>query len=116
MSEYEKVVRGAFRQTIFFLLVAITSLLFLVVCAPKLNGHALKTILLGSGATMAIAALIAQNRYSHFIALLTPNTFVSDEFTAVLLKYRKYQSAGSWVLLLLAVLGVLVGAYASLVS
>ena len=116
MSECEKMVRGAFWQTVFFLLVAVASLLLVVVCATKLNGHVLKTILLGGGAAMAIAALIAQNRYSHFTALLTPNTFVSDEFVAVLLKYRKYQAAGSWVLLLLAVLGVLVGAYASLVS
>lgn len=55
---------------------------------------------------MAIAALVAQNRYSHFNALLTPNTFVSSEFVTVLLKY---QQVGSWVLLLLAVLGVFIG-------
>lgn len=116
MSEYKKMVRGALWQTTFFVLIAIASLLLAFVCAVKLNGHALKTSLLGSGAAMAIAALIAQNRYSRFTALLTPNTFATEEFVMVLLKYRKYQSAGSWVLLLLAVLGVLVGAYGSLVG
>jgi|APLak6261663543_1056040.scaffolds.fasta_scaffold02601_1 hypothetical protein len=116
MSEYEKMVRRAFRQTMFFLAIAIASLLLVPMCAAKLDGHALKTTLLGSGAAMAIAALIAQNRYGHFTALLTPNTFASDDFVAVLLKYRKYHLAGSWVLLLLAVIGVLVGVYGSLVS
>lgn len=95
-----------FGKPFFFLLIAISSLLLVFICTLKLEGDALKMSLLWSGAAMAIAALVAQNRYSHFNALLTPNTFVSSEFVTVLLKY---QQVGSWVLLLLAVLGVFIG-------
>jgi hypothetical protein len=116
MSEYEKMVKSTLWKTTFFLLVAVASLLLAFICALKLEGHVLKTGLLWGGAAMAIAALVAQNNHSHFTALLTPNTFVSSEFAAVLLKYRKYQPAGSRVLLLLAILGVLVGVYGSLVG
>lgn len=116
MSEYEKMVKRTLWQTAFFLLIAIASLLLVFISAFQFEGHSLKISLLWSGAAMAIAALIAQNRHSHFSALLTPNTFATSEFVTVLLKYRKYQPAGSWVLLLLAALGVLVGVYGSLVS
>jgi hypothetical protein len=105
-----------FGKPFFFLLIAISSLLLVFICTLKLEGDALKMSLLWSGAAMAIAALVAQNRYSHFNALLTPNTFVSSEFVTVLLKYREYQQDGSWVLLLLAVLGVFIGVYGSLVG
>lgn len=116
MSEYEKMVRRTFWQTVSFLLVAVVSLLLAIICGVVLKGQVLKISLLSSGALMAIAALFAQNMYSHFKALLTPNAFTSDEFDSVMLKYRKYQYFGNRSLLLLAVLGILVGFCSSLVG
>lgn len=116
MSEYEKMVKRTFWQIIFFLLITIVSLLAVLISAYQFEGHSLKISLLWSGAGVAIAALIAQNRHTHFSTLLTPNTFATSAFVMVLLKYRKYQLAGSWVFLLLATLGVLVGVYGSLVG
>jgi len=75
----------------------------------------MKDALLLSGAVLAMAALIAQNRYGRFEELLTPNTFASREYITILINNRKYQAAGGWIFLLLAILGVLIGVYGSLV-
>lgn len=116
MSEYEKMVKKTLWQTAFFLLIAIASLIAVLISAFQLEGHSLKISLLFGVPIMTIAVLIAQNRHSHFSALLMPNTFSTLEFVAILLKYHKYQSASTWGLLLLAALVVLVGVYSSFVS
>jgi hypothetical protein len=72
-----------------------------------------KGYLLG-GAIAAIFALVSQDRYSRFKALLVPNTFSTEEFNKVLMKYRRYQSIGSWVFLAVAILGVAVGVLGSI--
>lgn len=116
MNGYEQIVKKSLWQTIFFLAIAIIALIFIAICAISLNGHSLKLSLLLSGAVMAAAALIAQNRYDRFKALLTPNTFAGPEFNSVLIKYRNYKSIGSWMFLLIALIGIIVSVYSSFVD
>jgi hypothetical protein len=116
MSKYEQTVKSTLLQVALSLLLAIASLAFALVSAATLNGNSLKVNLILSGAGMTIFALVAQNRHNHFNALLTPNTFSSDEFNEVFQKYKRYKASHGQVLLLLAIAGAVLCVYASLNS
>jgi hypothetical protein len=110
LKNYEQRVRSTLLLTAICAIVSLTIMVFLLACYINGSSDSSKMFFVWGGAATAIFALIAQNRYSHFKALLVPNTFSTAEFNEVLMKYRKYQSLGSCVFLVLAILGVVLGA------
>ncbi|MGB5854903.1 MAG: hypothetical protein WBH20_06560 [Oceanisphaera sp.] len=115
MSDYEKQVRASLLQTAALVIISIIAFIASLACVFFIQNKPFKIWLLSGVAVMAISAILAKSRHDHFVALLTPNTFATSEFSAVYLKYRKYQSIGSCLLLILAVAGVALGLYGSLI-
>ncbi len=113
MKSYEQRVKVTLLLTGICAIASLMVMLILLACHLKGSSHTSKMFFTWGGAATAIFALIAQNRHSHFKALLVPNTFSTAEFNAILTKYYKYQSFGSWVFLALAILGVVIGALGS---
>nr|CAS02812.1 putative integron gene cassette protein [uncultured bacterium] len=114
LSSHEQKVRSALRLTAIFTSASFIVMLLLFVCYAMESPHVSNLFSVWGGATTAIFALAAQNRHNHFEALLVSNTFSTPEFNSVLVKYRKYQSIGSWIFLVLAILGIVIGALGSI--
>ncbi|PPV04965.1 hypothetical protein [Xanthomonas bromi] len=114
MDNYKGQVRSALWLAGILAAVSVMTMLSLLACyAIESLSLSKKGYLLG-GAVAAIFALVSQDRYNRFKALLVPNTFSTEEFNKVLMKYCKYQSIGSWVFLVVAILGVAVGVLGSI--
>ncbi len=111
MTDYERKVRRALWSFAVYSTVAIIVLLFSFTEALKPSDEQFATWFQRAGAPMTIFALIAQSRVSRLRDLLTPNTFSTQEFNNILLKYRKYRSIGNAVSLFLVIIGTIIWAY-----
>ncbi|KOR40693.1 hypothetical protein ADT25_18775 [Xanthomonas oryzae] len=67
-------------------------------------------------AVATILAVIAQDRFNRFHALLVPNTLSTQEFNAITKKYKKHQALGGPILLVLIIMGIIIGALGSLID
>lgn len=113
LNNYEQRIRWAIGLTMALAGASlIVTLILFIFYFAKL--HYSKVFFVTGSATATILAVIAQDRYNRFKALLVPNTFSTQEFNAILGKYKKYQTLGSPILLVLVIMGVVIGALGSL--
>ena len=111
MTDYERKVRRSLWLFAVCSTVAIIVLLFSFTEALKPSDEQFATWFQRAGAPMTIFALIVQSQVSQLRDLLTPNTFSTQEFNNILLKYRKYRSIGNAVSLFLVIVGTIIWAY-----
>ncbi|WP_145958681.1 hypothetical protein [Xanthomonas oryzae] len=114
MDNYEGRVRSALWLAGILAAVSVVTMLSLLACYAMESLYISNKCYLLGGAIAAIFALVSQDRYSRFKALLAPNSFSTEGGNKILIRYRKYQSIGSWVFLVLAILGVAVGVLGSI--
>ena len=114
MTEYERTVQKTLRSIVAFSAVAVVALLlpFTGVFMPR--GESFANWFARAGAPMTIFAIIAQNRVGRLRELLTPNTFSTQEFNKILLKYRRYVNIGNSVSVVMIVVGTIIWAYGDL--
>lgn len=112
MGSFEQTVRRALWQFAALCMLAIVALLGVLVCLWRSSPT---PYIVSGGAMVAVFALLAQSRHSFFCELLTPNTFVTQEFAQALVKYRNLKAIGGHISLALAIAGVLACAAGGLI-
>ncbi|UJB15426.1 hypothetical protein [Xanthomonas translucens] len=114
MGSYEQQVRSALLLAGILAAASLVVTLLLLACYAIESPPIPKRFFVLGVVTAAIFAVVAQDRYNRFKVLLVPNTFSTEEFNNILTKYRKYQSIGGWFLLVLAIIGIFIGALGSI--
>ncbi|MCC5098566.1 hypothetical protein [Xanthomonas campestris] len=115
MNNYEQKIRRVIGLTMALAGTSfmVTLILFAIYFAKL---HYSKLFFVGWSAVATILAVIAQDRFNRFKALLVPNTFSTQEFNTILTKYKKHQALGSPILLVLIIMGIIIGALGSLID